>query len=109
KVNIIGFHGVTLLHNPKKKISFQLGVPELLAQNFNTDVIFNFRDNDILHGGEGAPLATVFHEYILKNLKKENDSVIINIGGIANGSYILNNILYSNDIGPGNCLLDEWI
>jgi len=108
-VNIIGFHGVTLLHDPKKKISFQLGVPELLSQNFNTDVIFNFRDNDILHGGEGAPLATVFHEYILKNLKRENDSVIINIGGIANGSYILNSILYSNDIGPGNCLLDEWV
>jgi anhydro-N-acetylmuramic acid kinase len=74
-----------------------------------TKVVFNFRDNDILNKGQGAPLVTLYHGQILKNLNLTNNGVIINIGGIANGSYFENSVIHSNDIGPGNCLIDQWI
>ena len=80
-----------------------------MAQLLKTKVIFNFRDNDIKNKGQGAPLVTLYHGQILKHLNLINNGVIINIGGIANGSYFENSIIHSNDIGPGNCLLDQWI
>ena len=61
---IVGFHGQTIYHNPKEKISRQLGNGKLLKQLTNKSVVFNFRKNDILNGGQGAPLTPVFH-YLL--------------------------------------------
>jgi anhydro-N-acetylmuramic acid kinase len=106
---LIGYHGHTLIHKPEQAFTFQLGNPELMAQLLKTKVIFNFRDNDIKNKGQGAPLVTLYHGQILKHLNLINNGVIINIGGIANGSYFENSIIHSNDIGPGNCLLDQWI
>ena len=62
------------------------------------------------HGGQGAPLATIFHKLILNKLKLENKifNGIINIGGISNITYLKNNRIFATDIGPGNCLIDEW-
>jgi anhydro-N-acetylmuramic acid kinase len=109
KLDLIGYHGHTLIHKPEQGFTFQLGNPELMAQLLKTRVIFNFRDNDIKNKGQGAPLVTLYHGQILKHLNLINNGVIINIGGIANGSYFENSIIHSNDIGPGNCLLDQWI
>jgi anhydro-N-acetylmuramic acid kinase len=109
KLDLIGYHGHTLIHKPEQGFTFQLGNPELMAQLLKTKVVFNFRDNDIKNKGQGAPLVTLYHGQILKNLNLINNGVIINIGGIANGSYFENSVLNSNDIGPGNCLLDQWI
>lgn len=109
KLDLIGYHGHTLIHKPEQAFTFQLGNPELMAQLLKTKVIFNFRDNDIKNKGQGAPLVTLYHGQILKHLNLINNGVIINIGGIANGSYFENSIIHSNDIGPGNCLLDQWI
>ncbi|MFZ9598850.1 MAG: anhydro-N-acetylmuramic acid kinase [Candidatus Fonsibacter ubiquis] len=109
KLDLIGYHGHTLIHKPEQGFTFQLGNPELMAQLLKTKVIFNFRDNDIKNKGQGAPLVTLYHGQILKHLNLINNGVIINIGGIANGSYFENSIIHSNDIGPGNCLLDQWI
>ena len=109
KLDLVGYHGHTLIHKPEQGFTFQLGNPELMAQLLKTKVIFNFRDNDIENKGQGAPLVTHYHGQILKNLNLINNGVIINIGGIANGSYFENSIIHSNDIGPGNCLLDQWI
>ena len=109
KLDLIGYHGHTLIHKPEQGFTFQLGNPELMAQLLKTKVIFNFRDNDIKNKGQGAPLVTLYHGQILKHLNLINNGVIINIGGIANGSYYENSIIHSNDIGPGNCLLDQWI
>ncbi len=61
---IIGFHGQTIYHNPKEKISRQLGNGKLLNQLTNKKVVFDFRSNDILNGGQGAPLTPVFHHLI---------------------------------------------
>jgi len=111
-IDFVGFHGQTIYHNPLEKISKQIGDGNLLSQLTKKTVIYNFRQNDIKNGGEGAPLTPVFHKLIVKQKKIELPVCILNIGGITNitaiGEYEKNNLL-SRDLGPGNCLIDEWI
>ena len=110
KVDVIGFHGQTILHRPENGYSIQIGDSRLLAELTNTNVISNFRENDILNGGQGAPLAPIYHQVILKKIKLKNPSAIINIGGISNITYMNENEeINSFDMGPGNHLIDEWI
>ncbi len=110
KINLIGFHGVTLFHDPKNKFSFQMGNITKLSENFKIPLVYNFRHNDLNHGGQGAPLAPIFHKLILQKLKRENKifNGIVNIGGISNITYLDNDCIFATDIGPGNCLIDEW-
>ena len=106
----------------KKKISRQIGDGNLLSQLCKKDVIFNFRQADIKNGGEGAPLTPIFHNAIVnKNLNNEFNKFetinILNIGGIANitktakweNFYKSPDVLQASDIGPGNCMIDNWI
>ena len=112
KIDLIGFHGQTILHNPKNKYSKQLGDGNLLSQLSKKNVIYNFRQNDLLQGGEGAPLSPIFHQIIVKEKKIDLPVCILNIGGISNLTLIKDlkeENLISKDIGPGNCLIDEWI
>ena len=112
EVDFIGFHGQTIYHNPLEKISKQIGDGNLLSQLSKKAVIYNFRQNDIKNGGEGAPLAPVFHRLIVKQKKIELPVCILNIGGIANITIISeydNTNIFSRDLGPGNCLIDEWM
>lgn len=106
---IIGFHGQTIFHNPKKQQTIQLGDGKLLSRLLNIDVISNFRDKDILNGGEGAPLAPIYHELLIKDYNLELPSCIINIGGISNLTYYDGKELIAFDIGPGNGLMDSFM
>ena len=110
---IVGFHGQTIYHNSKEKISKQLGNGKLLNQLTNKCVVYNFRNNDILNGGEGAPLAPIFHDLIVKQHKIKLPICFLNIGGISNITIIKNDVNFSEvlsrDIGPGNCLIDNWV
>ena len=121
-IDFIGFHGHTLFHDSKKKISKQIGDGNLLSSLCKKNVIFDFRKADIENGGEGAPLTPIFHNAVVnKNLNKEFnkfDSInILNIGGIANITktakwekfYKYPNMLQASDIGPGNCMIDSWM
>ena len=117
RVNLIGFHGQTIYHNPKNLISKQLGNGQLLSQLTKTDVIYDFRQNDLKHEGQGAPLTPIFHNLIsgiicMKNNIK-NPIHILNIGGISNLTQTVQaseiDTVKGFDIGPGNCLIDEWI
>ena len=113
KNTIIGFHGQTIYHNPDKKVSRQLGNGKLLNQLTNKNIVFNFRKNDILNEGQGAPLTPVFH-HLISNIKKIKLPVcFLNIGGISNITIVkdIENLseLISKDIGPGNCLIDAWV
>ena len=112
KVDFIGFHGQTIYHNSSKKISKQIGNGKLLSQLTKKIVVYNFRQNDIKNGGEGAPLTPIFHKLIVEQKKIELPVCILNIGGISNITLInefdKDNIL-SRDLGPGNCLIDEWV
>jgi len=112
KIDFLGFHGQTIYHNPLEKISKQIGDGKLLSQLTKKTVIYDFRQNDIKNGGEGAPLAPLFHSLIVKKKKIELPVCILNIGGIANVTLISQyneNDLLSRDLGPGNCLIDEWV
>ena len=106
---IIGFHGQTIFHNPKTRQTIQLGDGKLLSKLLKIDVISNFRDNDILNGGEGAPLAPIYHKLLIQNYNLALPSCIINIGGISNITYYDGQELIAFDIGPGNGLMDSFM
>ena len=113
KADVIGFHGQTIYHNSQEKISRQLGDGKLLSQLTKKKVVYNFRQNDIKNGGEGAPLTPIFHQLLATQYKLDLPTCILNIGGISNitivgepsGTYSFT----SRDIGPGNCLIDSWV
>ena len=113
KIDLVGFHGQTIYHNSIEKISKQLGDGKLLAQLCKKNIVYNFRENDIKNGGEGAPLTPIFHQLIATKYNLDLPPCILNIGGISNitiigeptGSFGFT----SRDIGPGNCLIDSWI
>ena len=109
---IIGFHGQTIYHNFKEKISRQLGNGKLLGQLTKKKIVYDFRSNDILNGGQGAPLAPVFHYLIAIQNSIELPVCFLNIGGISNITIVQKNNLnelFSKDLGPGNCLIDAWV
>jgi len=116
-VDLIGFHGQTIFHNPLEKKSIQLGDGKLLSKLTNKTVIYNFRENDIKNGGEGAPLTPIFHLLLAKKKLNPNGLpvLILNIGGIANVTGVnhydnsKNDQIFALDVGPGNCLIDQWM
>ena len=118
-IDFVGFHGQTIFHNPKEKITNQLGDGKLLSQIIRKRVVYDFRQADMQNNGQGAPLTPIFH-YILSKKIYQNSNIefpigFLNIGGIANATKVINiskNIqenLLAFDIGPGNCLIDEWV
>ena len=112
-VNFIGFHGQTIYHNAKEKVSKQIGDGKLLSKTTKKTVIYNFRQNDLKNGGGGAPLAPIFHKLLINQKKIKTPIMILNLGGIANWTLIGKTDdgkdLHSADIGPGNCLIDQWM
>ena len=110
KIDFIGFHGQTIYHNSDEKISKQLGSGKLLSKLTKKKVVYDFRQNDLKNGGQGAPLTPIFHKLLKDKYKLKLPLVIVNIGGITNVTSInLKNKIHSQDIGPGNCLIDEWM
>ena len=109
KPEIVGFHGQTLIHKPKENYSIQMGNGKLLSQLLNTDVVYQFRKNDINNGGEGAPLTPIYHHFLKTKLNLKKPVLFLNIGGIANFTYSNNEVFFAKDLGPGNCLMDKYI
>ena len=122
EIDLIGFHGQTIFHDPSINITKQLGDGNMLSQLTKKLVVYDFRQNDLKNGGQGAPLAPIFHNAMVnKFLKKELNASysvnILNIGGISNISQTVKweelDHLYQTmkacDIAPGNCLIDEWV
>ena len=115
-IDVIGFHGITLWHNPPDKYTHQIGDAKLLKKSIakyqnleKSEIIFNFRKNDILNEGQGAPLTPIYHKALMKHLKIVDPRLIVNIGGITNVTYLNRGNIFSTDIGPGNCLIDKWM
>ena len=115
KVNVdfVGFHGQTIYHNAQENISKQLGDGKLLSKLTKKTVICDFRQNDLKNGGGGAPLTPIFHKLIVNQNKITQPVIILNLGGIANWTYLEETDngkdLHSADAGPGNCLIDQWM
>lgn len=111
-VDIIGFHGQTVLHRPDEGLTVQIGDGQLLADETGIDVVYDMRANDMVHGGQGAPLIPIYHAALSANLPGEFSTpvVFVNIGGISNLTYVADNgQLSAFDSGPGNMLIDQWI
>ncbi len=112
-IDVIGFHGQTVLHRPESQLTVQLGDGQLLAELTGIDVVFDMRAADVAAGGQGAPLVPVYH-HALAAERAERPIAFLNIGGVANVTWIgaaneLGDELIAFDTGPGNALIDDWV
>lgn len=107
-IDVVGFHGHTILHRPTERCTRQIGNGALLAQLLGLDVVGDFRSADVAAGGEGAPLVPLFHAALTVELLKP--VAILNVGGVANVTWIgEGEDILAFDTGPGNALIDDWV
>jgi anhydro-N-acetylmuramic acid kinase len=107
-IDVIGFHGHTVLHRPQAGLTVQLGDGALLAKLTGCEVVGDLRAADVAAGGQGAPLACVYHRALALRLP-QRPVAFVNIGGVANVTWIgSNGELLAFDTGPGNALMDDW-
>jgi anhydro-N-acetylmuramic acid kinase len=110
KVDLIGLHGHTIFHSFKVGTTKQIGDGNLLSQLSGLNVVYNFRENDIKNGGQGAPLVPIFHKLLQIKLKLRMPLVFLNIGGISNLTYLNKDKEFASfDSGPGNFLIDKTL
>lgn len=106
-VDVIGFHGHTILHRPDQRHTWQIGDGALLARECGVPVIDSLRTADVEAGGQGAPLVPIYHAALAEALDKP--LAILNVGGVANVTFIgQDGELIAFDTGPGNALIDDW-
>ena len=113
-IDVIGFHGQTALHRPEIGLTVQLGDGSLLANLTKRSVVFDMRANDMLRGGQGAPLVPVYHAALSASLdpalRGDRPVCFVNIGGISNITYVRKgDAPVAFDTGPGNALIDQWV
>ncbi len=114
KVSVVGFHGQTVLHRPKSALTVQLGDGQALANATGIPVVYDMRANDMVHGGQGAPLVPAYHAALARSLPEEFATkfpvMFVNIGGISNVTWIgAKGDPFAFDSGPGNALIDQWV
>jgi anhydro-N-acetylmuramic acid kinase len=105
--DLIGFHGQTILHRPEKGWTWQIGDGALLARETGIDVINDFRTGDVAAGGQGAPLMPLYHAARARG--QAEPLVVVNIGGVAQVTYICGDTVLAFDTGPGNAPIDDWM
>src|ERR1700754_4002530 len=109
-VDIVGFHGQTVLHRPERQLTVQIGDANALAKAIHIPVMHDFRAADVAAGGQGAPFVPVYHRALAQSLEREGPIVVVNIGGVSNITYIDgSDTLIACDTGPGNALLDDFM
>lgn len=106
-IRAVGFHGQTIFHDPQRGVTVQIGDGEYLARNLGIDVVDQFRTEDVENGGQGAPLAPVYHGALLATRKVP--AAIVNIGGIANVTWTDGERYCAFDSGIGNARIDDWV
>ena len=106
-IDLIGFHGQTILHAPQRRLTWQTGDAALLSRATGLAVVHDFRSADVAAGGEGAPLVPWFHAALLHDMP--GPVAVLNIGGVANVTLVdADGSIHACDTGPGNALLDDW-
>ncbi|MGJ8559447.1 MAG: anhydro-N-acetylmuramic acid kinase [Litorimonas sp.] len=108
-VDLIGYHGQTVLHRPDRLKTLQLGRGQGLAQTFGCSVVFDFRSADVASGGQGAPLAPIYHQALVDFAKLPGTTAVLNLGGVGNVTLVTGNDLLASDTGPANGPLDSFL
>jgi len=109
-IDVVGFHGQTIRHDPAAKLTHQLGDGARLARKLGIDVVNDFRRADVAAGGEGAPFAPLYHAALAAPL--ERPLVVLNLGGVANVTWIgpgQTPELLAFDTGPASAMIDDWV
>jgi anhydro-N-acetylmuramic acid kinase len=109
EVAVVGFHGQTLLHRPYRRLTLQIGDGPALAARLGIAVVYDFRAADVAAGGQGAPLAPVFHRALVRKLRRVGPVAVLNVDGVANVTYVDGEQLIACDSGPGNALIDDFL
>lgn len=105
-IDVIGFHGQTLIHRPAQRFTLQIGSGPALASATGIAVVNDFRTADVRAGGEGAPLVPIYHAALARD---RAPVAVLNIGGVANVTFIgKDGTLLAFDTGPGNAPIDDW-
>ena len=107
KIAVVGFHGQTILHRPEKRVTYQLGNGAAMAERLGIDVVNRFRDADLAAGGQGAPLAPLYHRALAQDL--ERPLAVLNLGGVGNVTYLEGETVIAFDTGPANAMIDDWM
>ncbi|TGE01355.1 anhydro-N-acetylmuramic acid kinase [Methylobacterium nonmethylotrophicum] len=109
-IDVVGFHGQTVVHRPDQKMSVQIGDGGALSRRLGIKVVSDLRNADIEAGGQGAPLVPVFHRALAQASGFTDSLGILNIGGVANATLIARDgRILAFDTGPGNALIDDWM
>jgi anhydro-N-acetylmuramic acid kinase len=109
-IDAVGFHGQTVFHDPARALTIQIGDGQVLADRLGMPVVWDMRADDMAAGGQGAPLAPVFHRALAESAGLARPAAFLNIGGVANITWIgPAGDLVAFDCGPGNALIDDWI
>ncbi len=108
-VAIVGFHGQTVLHKPAARLTVQIGDGGRLAARLKLLVAYDFRAADVAAGGQGAPLVPVFHQALARDLNRPHPIAVLNVGGVANVTFVDGGDPIACDTGPGNALIDDFM
>ncbi|MGH6923563.1 MAG: anhydro-N-acetylmuramic acid kinase [Propylenella sp.] len=109
-IDLVGFHGQTVFHDPARRLTVQIGDGQALADRLSVPVAWDMRADDVAAGGQGAPLAPIFHRALADRAGLQGPVVFLNLGGVANVTYVgADGELLAFDTGPGNGLLDDWM
>ena len=107
-IDIVGFHGQTVIHRPERGLTIQIGDGAALARQLGIAVMGDMRAADVASGGQGAPLVPVFHRALVRSVGLPEPALVVNIGGVANVTFVDGNAdPIACDTGPGNALLDD--
>ena len=106
-LDLVGFHGQTITHQPDRRFTWQIGDGAALAQALGVRVVSDLRSDDVAAGGQGAPLVPVYHAALAADLARP--LAVVNIGGVGNVTWIgPDGALLAFDTGPGNGPIDDW-
>jgi anhydro-N-acetylmuramic acid kinase len=106
-VALIGLHGQTVFHRPEARLTRQLGSGARVAEELGIDTVSRFRHADVASGGEGAPFVPLYHRALASRL--EQPLMVLNLGGVANVTYIEGDQVIAFDTGPASALLDDFV
>jgi anhydro-N-acetylmuramic acid kinase len=108
-IDVVGFHGQTVLHRPEQRLTVQIGDGQALANRLGLPVVYDFRAADVAAGGQGAPFVPVYHQALARTLDRPHPVAVLNVGGVANVTFVDGGDPVAGDTGPGNALIDDFM